>query len=287
MNRILIDEESINQLYDTYLVQYALSFSDVWMMNWGYWKEDTLDVSTSQIDLIKKMMEGTKLENKNVLDVGCGVGGTAIFIQKFFSTKSIIGVNISAQQIQMANKLAIQENCSDNIQFKVANASQLPFKKQTFDVIIVIECAFHFVRKDLFIQEAYRVMKPGGKLIIADINLTENSNLVDKYENKLIEFYEGLQIPDLAKISDWNYLFENNKFSKASVEDITEYSAISLNQIIKNSTNPKIFRIQEKLNNFNHNNTFINRKWNNDWYMLLGNLSYNGVISYNIISTRK
>jgi hypothetical protein len=49
MNPHCINEESIISLYDDYLARYALSFSQVWMMNWGFWEEDTMDVSTSQI----------------------------------------------------------------------------------------------------------------------------------------------------------------------------------------------------------------------------------------------
>lgn len=287
MNPVSISEESINRLYDTYLVPYALSFSDVWMMNWGYWTEETLDVSASQINLIIRMFENTKVKNKKVLDVGCGVGGTAVFINNHFFAKSVDGININPLQIKMANKLALEKNCSARVRFKTANASQLPYKDRTFDIIIAVECAFHFLRKDLFIGEAYRILKPNGKLIIADINLTENARLADSFNNELKEFYEGLQIPELARISDWNHMLVTNHFSEANVEDMTEHSAISLSQIIKNSTNSKIYTIQEKLNNFNGNGPAVNRKWDDKWFMLLGNLSFNKVMSYNIIRTIK
>lgn len=283
----LINEESINYLYDNYLVKYALSFSNVWMMNWGYWKEDTFDVSTSQINLIIKMIDGICLKNKRVLDIGCGVGGTAFFIQNFYSTKSVTGINISSKQVRMANELAKQKNYTDQVRFKNANASQLPFSNQTFDIAIVVESAFHFTRKDLFIKEVSRVLKPRGKLIMADLNLTEDSKLSDIYENKLIEFYEGLHIPDLARLSYWDILFKNNKLTKMSVENITEFSAISLSQILKNSLNTEISTIYEKQNNLNDHNSTLIRKWNKDWYLLLGELSFNEVISYNIISIRK
>jgi cyclopropane fatty-acyl-phospholipid synthase-like methyltransferase len=226
-------------------------------------------------------------EGRKILDIGCGVGGMAIFMQNNLAPQSVDGINISHKQIRIARKLAAMKNCSGKVRFKVASASQIPYNNCVFDIITAVECAFHFLRKDLFIEETYRVLKPTGKLLMTDIILTEDSRLEDSFSRDLSESCNGLQVPGLARISDWVRLLSCNHFTNIKLEDMTGHTAVDLNRLIKNSLNKAISSILEKNQTIDEKKAYKFRKWDQSWYMLLGRLFYNKVLKYYIISAEK
>lgn len=110
----------------------------------------------------KEIVELCKInKNSYVLDVGCGVGLTPIYLAKKIGCK-IVGVDISEKMISKAKQKTKQERVSDRIEYQVADARKLPFKDNSFDVIIC-ESVLAFVGdKEKAIEEYKRVVKPNG-----------------------------------------------------------------------------------------------------------------------------
>ena len=261
-----------------------MAFSEVGMMNWGYWTDDTEDVTTSQVNLIHRMVKGRDLQGKRLLDIGCGVGGTAILLDEFYGTGEILGINISASEVELAKKLSIQKDCSNRVTFQQGNASRLTCESNSFDYVIAVECAFHFENKREFISEVARVLKPGGELIFSDVSLTEDASMVENFRYDLKLFYIGLCVPHLAPLSLWRKYLQENSFSSPEIENITEHSAISLKQVQRNAENPRIQAIQDLVDSQNSDNRSVSIQWKKGWYLLMGRLAEAGVIQYNIIS---
>lgn len=100
-------------------------------------------------------------DNDNVLDVACGNGRLLNMISKKARIHGF-GIDVSEEMIRTAQK------DNDEIIFKVCEANKTPFDDKIFDIITVC-CAFHhFVEPEAFMKEAYRILKHGGRLIIAD-----------------------------------------------------------------------------------------------------------------------
>ena len=128
------------------------------------------------------------LENKIILEIGCGNGVQTKYILNKFNPKSITGVDLNQENIRIANQEKDRRGIK-NIHFFVDDAQQLSkFKKNSIDVIINIESAFHYPDKPLFLKQLFRVLKPGGHFLIADILTTHKKKkwLKKSWKKKMV-----------------------------------------------------------------------------------------------------
>jgi ubiquinone/menaquinone biosynthesis C-methylase UbiE len=109
------------------------------------------------------------LENKEILEIGCGNGVQALYLFAKYHPSGITGIDLSKANIEIANsekELAKAEN----VRFLVDDAQNLTqIPSDSVDVLLNIESAFHYPDKPAFIKEVHRVLKPGGQFLIADI----------------------------------------------------------------------------------------------------------------------
>ncbi|MFX0066877.1 MAG: class I SAM-dependent methyltransferase, partial [Candidatus Hermodarchaeota archaeon] len=96
-----------------------------------------------------------------VLDIGCGVGFTPCYLAKRVGCR-VVGIDINAKMVEKANERAKRMRVEDKVEFKVANAQELPFEDNLFDVVIGESVIAMVEDKQRAINECMRVMKPGG-----------------------------------------------------------------------------------------------------------------------------
>jgi ubiquinone/menaquinone biosynthesis C-methylase UbiE len=113
----------------------------------------------------------TPVENKIILEIGCGNGVQAMYIKDKYKPLSITGVDLNQANIEIANSEKERINTDkDNIIFHVDDAQNLSkIRSGSIDVLLNIESAFHYPDKSAFLKEVCRVLKPGGEYLIADI----------------------------------------------------------------------------------------------------------------------
>ena len=107
-------------------------------------------------------------EGKYVLEVGCGVGITACYIAKRVGSR-VVGVDISERMIDRSNERAKREGVEDRVEFRVADAQDLPFKDDLFDAVIGEFITAFPEDKQRAISEYVRVTKPGGYVGLNEI----------------------------------------------------------------------------------------------------------------------
>lgn len=97
-----------------------------------------------------------------VLDVGCGVGGAACHLARATGA-SVRGLTPNADQLALAREAAVRHAVLQ-VGFDLGEASNLPYPDASFDVVLFFESACHFPDRARFFAEAWRVLKPGGRL---------------------------------------------------------------------------------------------------------------------------
>ena len=105
-----------------------------------------------------------------ILDVGCGLGGAVEYVNDRVSGCRLVGIDNGRRQIERAQQLELREN-GNGVTFLEGDACDLPFADAEFDVVLAIECVFHFPSRKRFFQEAKRTLVPGGKLVLSDFVL--------------------------------------------------------------------------------------------------------------------
>lgn len=142
-------------------------------VHWGYWSDPATatgaaeDYGSGAERLCEQVVARAGIRNGDrVLDVGCGFGGTIASLNERYSNLRMVGVNIDSRQLARAARLITPQN-GNAVEWITADAAALPFEAGSFDVVLAVECIFHFDRPQ-FLKEAGRVLQPGGNLTISD-----------------------------------------------------------------------------------------------------------------------
>jgi ubiquinone/menaquinone biosynthesis C-methylase UbiE len=109
------------------------------------------------------------LKSGRVLDIGTGSGRLAIELAKARDCDfEIIGLDVSENMLKKARENARQAGVENKINFVLGNASALPFPEKSFDLVMSYASLHHWFQPVQVFNEAYRVTRPQGRMIIRD-----------------------------------------------------------------------------------------------------------------------
>lgn len=121
--------------------------------------------------------------NELVADMGSGAGHTALACAPHAAR--VVGIDVTPEMVEMATSLAARRGLA-NVEFRVGDVERLPFESATVDVVTSRVSAHHYADPARALNEAFRVLRPGGVLIVADTVAPEEPAL-DTFLN-CIEF---------------------------------------------------------------------------------------------------
>lgn len=166
-----IEAFDVREFYDERLESEFLTdyFEHSGFWNFGFRITGTESPRQACENLMERLLTLSGERHGTVLDVACGNGATTAHLTKHFAPERITAINFSSRQ--MARAVERAPGC----RFVVMDATTLGFAANSFDLLICVEAAFHFHTRDSFLREAVRVLKPQGRLVLADAVLPRGS----------------------------------------------------------------------------------------------------------------
>jgi tocopherol O-methyltransferase len=153
-----------------------------------------------------------------LLDAGCGVGGSAIYLAAKYGCR-VMGITLSEKQVEHARENARRNNVNGHVSFEKKDYCDTGYSSGSFNLVWGLESVGTAVNKSAFLSESYRLLKPGGRLIIADYFKTGNINTDN---NRIMKSWlNNWAITDLDNNEDFKYRLVKAGFNNISVEDYT------------------------------------------------------------------
>ena len=170
------DAEETDQYYDVV----NEIFAELWDENFhhGYWDSDEDQSSNREAcdkltDLVIERSGDTS--GARLLDVGCSIGLPVFRLAGQSPTVTVVGLSNNAAQVNEANRRSVELGLGDRITFDTADALDMPYDDDSFDIVWVFETLPHLDRLAA-LKEVNRVLKPGGRVVIGDIYLNAQPN---------------------------------------------------------------------------------------------------------------
>ena len=113
---------------------------------------------------------------QQVLDVGCGIGGTARFIARSTGA-GVTGIDLTPEFVEAAIELTGLVGMGDLVEFKVGSATDLPFMDDSFDAVTMLHVGMNIQNKSQMMGELARVCRTKGTIAIYDVTLTGKGDL--------------------------------------------------------------------------------------------------------------
>ena len=197
------DKEKIRDLYD----RTSPYYQSLWgaHIHHGYWISGEETKETAQNQLIEHVVRAAGLvPGCKILDVGCGFGGSSIYLAKKYGAEAT-GITISPIQVEMARKAAAAEDV--NAKFILMDAEEMKFER-TFDVVWSVESISHYPQKEKFFAAAAQCLESGGTLAITD--WFKREHLTEREYEKFIRPIEKGMLVELDTMQDYAGLVGSN-----------------------------------------------------------------------------
>ena len=147
-----------------------------------YWRQRA-------IDLLDPM------ENERILDVATGTGDMVIEVAKRNLSVRIFGIDFSQRMLDLGRIKIARNDYNQAVSLQIGSGECLPFADESFDGVI---CAFgirNFADVQLGLREFFRVLKPGGRIVVLEFSIPQNQFL-----NTVYEWYFNLILPKIGNI---------------------------------------------------------------------------------------
>ena len=245
-NRKYISTNTVASAYDSWTKDKLLERLWGEHIHLGFYQPNSkkVDFRDAKIDFVHKLVNWSGLDKlprgSRILDVGCGIGGSARILANYYGF-NVVGITLSSAQVKRAKELT-SNDCSCT--FKVMNALDMDFEDGEFDGIWSVEAGAHITNKQKFADEMLRILRPGGYFAMADWNSRDLISQPPSFIERIVvkQLLEQWVHPAFISIRGFHVILSKNKNSSGKVysENWNIYTNPSwLDSIIEGVRRPK------------------------------------------------
>lgn len=223
----------VNRYYDASFFDYHTMWTgrNDLAIHFGYYDRQVRFHSQALLNMNKALADRAGITRKDcVLDAGCGYGGSAIWLAENIGC-TVVGVNVVPFQIKRAARYAEKRGVSNLVSFIEADYAETHLPDSSFTVVWGLESIVHAPDKAKLVHEAYRLLRTGGRIILAEYTLRETPALTNDERSSLQPWLDGWAMPSLLEAGEYKLLLSNAGFKNVQVENITNYVLPSLKRL--------------------------------------------------------
>jgi tocopherol O-methyltransferase len=201
------------------------------------------DRRQAQIDLIDRLVEWAAIESvTHLLDVGCGIGGSSLYLAQRWQARAT-GITLSPVQANRAEVRARAAGLDRQTTFQVADALAMPFADNHFDLVWTLESGEHMADKRQFLAECWRVLQPGGRLVMATW-CHRAGELTANEQRHLAKIYDVYCLPYVISLEDYAAIATSLTFTDIRTADWSAAVAPFWNRVIESAVDfPTLLKV--------------------------------------------
>jgi len=208
----------------------------------GYYTTGKESKREAQVKLVRLLArEAGVAEGDSVLDVGCGMGGSSIWLARNLGAASV-GITISPRQARIAVESARRQGADSS--FLLMDAEQMSFKSErpTFDVVWAVAVMTHLKNQEGFLNAAASLLKTGGRLVIFDWMLGQDTE--DDDDDPVIEHVStGMLLSSLHRMQTYIGWLNGLGNRVIYAKDITDHTIGTWDVAFSTLTDPKVWKL--------------------------------------------
>ncbi len=200
----------MNDLYEEVLGEH-------WMVHFPYYGGRTDSLMDGQVNLTEACLKYFPgLEGKKLIEVGCGNGVQSMYTLEHHRPAWVTGLDFNPDNVELGARIAREKKLT-NIDFVEGDAQDMSMiPDNSYDCLLNVESAFHYSDKNAFFREIYRILKPGGAFVIADILMKPNNR------NALLRWWERRLSQNYWMLDRYKQGLDASGLQVTDEEDITE-----------------------------------------------------------------
>jgi tocopherol O-methyltransferase len=188
-------------------------------MHYGLWWPETRHLGEALLNTQRFLAEQGQLQaTDRVLDAGCGVGGSSVWLAENLGC-TVLGITLSQRQVARARQWAEAQGQVAQVQFERRDFCATALPAEGFDVVWAIESACHANDKRAFLQEAHRLLRPGGRLLVCDFM---RHRPLAQTTPAYAQWLDGWAIPGLWAAEQWQKAAQSVGFAMGRYQDLTD-----------------------------------------------------------------